>query len=128
MFRAVLKYVMYSKIVFSSTDIQGLGNHGEEAFIYGGAAYGGTSKREESANKPELSHQTLKRRQSIKKLPDSQHTGEIAFREKEKSRIRAKAELPFHIIKNLFKFRKTPYQGLAIIRVNNNSIAFLPRF
>jgi IS5 family transposase len=87
--------------------------HGKELFMYGDAAYIGTAKRDEFANKPELSHQTLKRRQSIKKLPECQQTDEIAYHEKEKSRIRAKTELPFHIIKNLFGFRKTIYRGIA---------------
>ena len=33
--------------------------------------------------------------------------------EKIKSQIRARVEHPFHIIKNLFKHRKTRYRGLA---------------
>ena len=87
--------------------------HGDEDFMYGDAAYIGTEKRDEFADKPNLSHQTMKRRQSIKKLPECQSTDEARFHEKEKSRIRAKVELPFHIVKNIFKFRKTPYGGLA---------------
>lgn len=86
--------------------------HGEEDFIYGDAAYTGSGKREEFADMPDLSHQTMKRRTSVKKLPECQRTAEIRFHEKEKSRIRAKVELPFHIIKNLFKFKKTVYKGL----------------
>ncbi len=30
-----------------------------------------------------------------------------------KARIRAKVEPPFHVVKNLFKHRKTRYKGLA---------------
>ena len=86
--------------------------HGEEDFMYGDAAYIGAEKREEFAGKQNLSHQTMKRRQSVKNLPKCQSTNEIRFHEIEKSRIRAKVELPFHIVKNLFKFRKTPYRGL----------------
>lgn len=33
--------------------------------------------------------------------------------ERIKARLRAKVEHPFHIIKNLFKSRKTRYRGLA---------------
>jgi IS5 family transposase len=90
--------------------------HGEEEFVYGDAAYIGSEKREEFANKPELLHQITKRRSSIKKLPECHRTDEIHHHEKEKSRIRAKVEFPFHIVKNLFKFRKTVYRGLAKTR------------
>lgn len=86
--------------------------HGEEYFIYGDAGYIGSEKREEFADNPELSHQTLKRGSSVKKLPDCQRTDEIRFHEKEKSRIRAKVELPFHIVKNLFRYKKTVYKGI----------------
>jgi IS5 family transposase len=72
--------------------------HGEEDFIYGDAGYTGSEKREEFAEKPNLSHQTMKRRQSVKKLPDCQRTDEIRYHEHEKSRIRAKVEFPFHIV------------------------------
>lgn len=96
--------------------------HGDEDFLYGDAAYTGSEKREEFADKPGLSHQTMKRRSSVKKLPDCQRTDEIRFHEKEKSRIRAKVELPFHIIKNLFGFKKTVYKGL---KKNTNRLYML---
>lgn len=86
--------------------------HGEEVLMYGDSAYIGSEKREEFANKPDLSHQTSKRKSSVNKLPYCQRTDEIRFHEKEKSRIRAKVEFPFHIVKNLFKFKKTVYRGL----------------
>ena len=86
--------------------------HGEEAFLYGDAGYVGVEKREEFADKTELSFQINKRRSTVKKLPDCRQTDEIRFHEKEKSRIRAKVERPYHIIKNIFKFKKTVYRGL----------------
>jgi IS5 family transposase len=86
--------------------------HGEEEFLYGDAGFVGIEKRQEFAQKQHLSFQIMKRRHSVKKLPDCRETDEIKFHEKEKSRIRAKVELPFHVIKNLFGFRKTRYQGL----------------
>ena len=36
--------------------------------------------------------------------------------EKLKASIRAKVEHPFHVLKNLFKHRKTRYRGLARTR------------
>jgi IS5 family transposase len=33
--------------------------------------------------------------------------------EKVKAQVRARVEHPFHVIKNLFKYRKTRYRGLA---------------
>ena len=87
--------------------------HGEEEFMYGDAGYVGSEKREEFTDRPELSHQITKRRSSVNKLSECQRTDEIRHHEKEKSRIRAKVEHPFHIVKNLFGFRKAVYKGLA---------------
>ena len=105
--------------------------HGKEAFLYGDAGYVGIEKRDEficpcveftdvesfddesaGNTRYELSFQINKRRSTIKKLSDCRLTDEIRFHEKEKFRIRAKVELPFHIIKNIFKFKKTVYRGL----------------
>ena len=33
--------------------------------------------------------------------------------EKLKAQIRARVEHPFHVVKNIFKYKKTRYQGLA---------------
>lgn len=86
--------------------------HGKEIFMYGDAGYVGVEKRGEFSGKSELSYQINKRRSTLKKLPECQQTDELLYHEKEKSSIRAKVELPFHILKNIFKFKKTVYRGL----------------
>lgn len=46
-------------------------------------------------------------------LPDDD-LGRLRQRiERVKARLRAKVEHPFHVIKNLFRYRKTRYRGLA---------------
>lgn len=48
-----------------------------------------------------------------KELPKTE-AGELqAFIEQTKASIRAKVEHPFHVVKNLFRHRKTRYKGLA---------------
>jgi len=85
----------------------------DDEFVNGDAGYIGAEKREEFEDMPDLSFQINKRRSSVNKLPDCQESDEIKFHEKEKSKIRAKVELPFHIVKNIFGYKKTRYKGLA---------------
>lgn len=46
-------------------------------------------------------------------LPDTELGALLDRLEQVKASIRAKVEHPFHIIKNLFRHRKTRYRGLA---------------
>jgi len=86
--------------------------HGEEEFFYGDSAYVGIGKREEFKDKSHLSLQVIQRRSKFKNLPETQATQELLHHEKEKSKIRAKGEHPFHIVKNIFGYKKTVYKGL----------------
>ena len=45
--------------------------------------------------------------------------------EKAKAQVRARVEHPFHIIKNLFKHRKTRYRGLAKNTAQLHSVSAL---
>lgn len=46
-------------------------------------------------------------------LPETQLGQLLDGIERAKARIRAKVEHPFHVVKNLFRHRKTRYRGLA---------------
>jgi IS5 family transposase len=84
--------------------------HGEETDAFGDAGYRGVAKREE-AQGPQwhVAMQPGKR----KVLSDSALGQMIEKVEKIKASIRAKVEHPFHVIKNLFRHKKTRYRGLA---------------
>lgn len=84
--------------------------HGEETDAFGDAGYRGVAKREE-AQGPQwhIAMQPGKRQQ----LSDSALGQMLEQVEKIKASIRAKVEHPFHVIKNLFRHRKTRYRGLA---------------
>ena len=83
--------------------------HGEETDAFGDAGYRGVDKREE-AQGPDwhIAMQPGKRKQ----LSDSALGQMLEKVEKIKSSIRAKVEHPFHVIKNLFRHKKTRYRGL----------------
>ena len=83
---------------------------GEETDAFGDAGYRGVGKREE-AQGPQwhVAMQPGKR----KVLSDSALGQMIEKVEKIKASIRAKVEHPFHVIKNLFRHKKTRYRGLA---------------
>ncbi|NYS36600.1 transposase, partial [Streptococcus danieliae] len=53
------------------------------------------------------------RRGAIKKMEDSRKKMLLLALEKTKASIRAKVEHPFHVIKNLFGYRKVRYKGLT---------------
>jgi IS5 family transposase len=84
--------------------------HGKETEAFGDAGYRGVSKRE-VAQGPQwhIAMQPGKRRL----LSDSALGQMIEKAEKIKASIRAKVEHPFHVIKNLFRHKKTRYRGLS---------------
>jgi transposase, IS5 family len=53
------------------------------------------------------------KRSKRKALPDDELGRLLEKLEKAKASIRARVEHPFHVVKNLFKHRKTRYRGLA---------------
>jgi hypothetical protein len=89
------------------TQAQGL-LHGEEAAVFGDAGYQGVEKRAENAEVPVEWHIAM-RPGKRRALPDTP-LGELQERlEQAKASIRAKVEHPFHVVKNLFRHRKTRY-------------------
>ena len=50
------------------------------------------------------------KRRALDKSPEGE---QLEWLEQTKASIRAKVEHPFHVVKNLFRHRKTRYRGLA---------------
>ena len=86
--------------------------HGVEEVGFGDAGDQGIEKREESQDATVVWHVAMK--PSKRKLLDGTKLGRlVAQLEYAKARIRAKVEHPFHVVKDIFKYRKTRYKGLA---------------
>lgn len=93
------------------TQAQGL-LHGEETAVFGDAGYQGVEKRAENIEVPVEWHIAM-RPGKRRALPDTP-LGDLQEQlERAKASIRAKVEHPFHVVKNLFRHRKTRYKGLA---------------
>ena len=80
--------------------------------VFGDAGYQGADKRPENTGKAVTWHIAMKRsaRRAMKKNPLGRVKEKL---EKTKASVRAKVEHPFHVLKNLFRHRKTRYRGLA---------------
>ncbi len=90
--------------------------HGSETQVHADAGYVGVAKRDEIRRAdPEgkIDWQIASRRQPIRKMGDGMQKDALLAAEKAKASVRAFVEHPFHIIKNLFRHRKTRYRGLA---------------
>ena len=86
--------------------------HGDEIAVLADAGYQGVDKREENQDNPVRWHVAMKR--SKRKALPSTKLGRLCEKlEVLKASVRAKVEHPFHVVKNLFRHRKTRYRGLA---------------
>ena len=83
--------------------------HGEEKRVWGDAGYIGVDKRPEHAKRPVDWHIAMRPGQRKELDPESCE----AKAEKDKSSVRAKVEHPFYFIKQVFKYSKLRYRGLA---------------
>lgn len=85
--------------------------HGDETDAFGDAGYQGVEKRAENLQTPVTWHVAL-RPGKRKALPKNPWGEQMEWIEQAKASIRAKVEHPFHVVKNLFRHRKTRYRGL----------------
>ena len=87
--------------------------HGAEKTVHADAGYTGVEKRAEIiAAHSNVEWRVAAKRSKIKEMPES-WVKDLSVRfEKLKAQTRALVEHPFHIVKNLFKHRKTRYRGL----------------
>ena len=86
--------------------------HGDETDVFGDAGYQGVEKREGNLGSPVTWHVAM-RPGKRKQLPGTALGDLLEQIEHAKASIRAKVEHPFHVVKNLFRHRKTRYQGLT---------------
>jgi len=89
--------------------------HGNETQVHADAGYVGLEKRPEVQREdPEgrIDWQISCRRHKVKSLPEGEEKERILKVEKAKASVRAFVEHPFHLLKNIFKHRKTRYRGL----------------
>ncbi len=90
--------------------------HGQEIQVHADAGYVGVEKREEIAEEDptgRIDWQIAKRRGPIKKMAEGPEKDLILAEEKAKASVRAFVEHPFHILKNLFRHRKTSLPGTS---------------
>jgi transposase, IS5 family len=88
--------------------------HGQEKTGYADAGYLGVEKREEILSQcPGVEWHVAAKRGTIKAMTEGAIKELTQQLEKLKAQVRARVEHPFHIIKNLFRHRKTRYRGLA---------------
>jgi len=88
--------------------------HGGETQVHADAGYLGVEKRAEIvALKREIDWQIARKRGPIKSMPEGAEKAAVKASEKIKASVRAFVEHPFHILKNLFRYRKVRYRGLA---------------
>jgi IS5 family transposase len=94
--------------------------HGHERQAYLDAGYTGVDKREEILQaqaegkiRSDIEWNVAKRRGTITKMAEGTLKTLTKALERVKARIRARVEHPFHVVKNLFRHKKTRYKGLA---------------
>jgi IS5 family transposase len=88
--------------------------HGHEKQVHGDAGYLGVEKRAEivALERP-IDWQIACKRGLIKAMAEGAPKETLRAVEKAKASVRALVEHPFHIVKNLFRYRKVRYRGLA---------------
>jgi len=88
--------------------------HGEEQQVHAAAGYTGVEKRAEivALARP-IDWQIARKRGSLKALAEGTEKEALKAAEKIKASVRAFVEHPFHLVKNLFRYRKVRYRGLA---------------
>lgn len=88
----------------------------DDEVFYGDAGYLGVEKREEIIANEKINvkeYKISKRPGKNRQLPEGYAKQFEKMIERRKSSVRCKVEHVFHIIKNLFGFRKTVYRGIA---------------
>jgi hypothetical protein len=94
--------------------------HGQETQVHGDGGYTGLDKREEitraQANgrlRKDTDWRIAMKRGQLKAMPDGPAKALYEWFERRKAQVRVIVEHPFHVIKNLFGYRKVSYRGIA---------------
>ena len=88
--------------------------------MHGDSGYTGLDKREEIKNaqdegrlRKDIDWRIAMKRGQLKAMPEGLLKWWTEWAERRKAQIRAIVEHPFHVIKNLFGYRKVSYRGIA---------------
>jgi IS5 family transposase len=94
--------------------------HGQETRVHVDAGYTGVEKRDEIIHaqqrgeiRADIEWQVASKRGKIKHMPEGALKDLVIAVERTKAQIRARVEHPFHVVKNLFHYKKVRYKGLA---------------
>ena len=92
--------------------------HGQEKEVGADAGYVGVDKREDmkaalAAHGQQVQWRIAKRRKTVQQMAGGWQKELAQAYEKLKAKIRARVEHPFHVIKNIFKHKKTRYRGIV---------------
>jgi IS5 family transposase len=118
-FRRLLETNDLCKALFTAANASDISKtaeflHGRETQVHADAGYIGVEKREEiKTMERAIDWQIAGKRGQLKKMEESPAKELLKAAEKAKASVRAFVEHPFHIVKNLFKYRKVRYRGLA---------------
>lgn len=85
--------------------------HGEEKSVHADAGYTGVEKREEFEGS-KIEWMVAQKQGCLKAMADGLKKDLLREWERRKAQVRARVEHPFHIVKNLFGYRKVRYRGL----------------
>src|SRR5450830_585285 len=100
---------------------------GQEHDVWADAGYVGVDKREDmqsalAANGQTVQWHVAKRRKTIEKMTQGWQKTMVQAYEKLKAQVRAYVQHPFHVVKNIFKYKKARYKGLAKNTVQLNML------
>lgn len=99
----------------------------DDEVVYGDAAYCSLQNHEEFKKDEHLSKLEFRtnRQKPYRKnaWTEGEGTRWLRYFEYQKSRVRCKVEFSFHVIKDIFGFRKTPYKGLKKLETKANMLA-----
>ena len=94
--------------------------HGQETAVHADAGYTGVDKRAEITQaqaqgliRDDLTWYVAAKRGTVKALPEGVFKDLTVALERKKAQLRSRVEHPYHVLKNLFGYRKVSYRGLA---------------
>jgi transposase, IS5 family len=94
--------------------------HGKEERVHADAGYTGVNKREEIKQaqdkgeiRKDITWHVAAKRGKVHGLPEGPLKALTTALEHKKAQVRARVEHPYHVLKNLFRYKKVSYRGLA---------------
>lgn len=94
--------------------------HGQEHTVHADAGYTGLDRRQEVLDaqrqgklRKGIDWRIAAKRGEVKAMPEGPYKALTQWWERCKAQVRSKVEHPFHVIKNIFRYRKVSYRGIA---------------